>query len=212
LDALRKETSKGRKTPPAIVYSSTAALYGDLGNDGRALEESEIAEEFSSFYAAQKHASEKAIQLYANFHGIPATIFRFFNVFGPGQDPKSPYSGVISVLMELAREGKPLPLNGGGSQTRDFISVHDIVLACAAVLEVPTAQWTSKPMNLGSGASITIRQLAEMISRIHGGKPKLVDAPPREGDVLHSRADITRAREILGFTPAHSLQQGLQEI
>jgi UDP-glucose 4-epimerase len=212
LDALRTEAKKARTTPPALVFASTAALYGDIGNDGRSIKEMDLPAEFGSFYAAQKHASEKAIQLYANFHGIPATVFRFFNVFGPGQDPTSPYSGVITVLMKLAREGKSLPLNGGGSQTRDFISVHDIVSACKAALDVPLAQWTAAPMNLGTGKSITVRQLGEMISKMYQGAPKLVDAPPREGDVLHSRADITRASQRLGFAPIHGLEKGLLEI
>jgi UDP-glucose 4-epimerase len=212
LEALRAEAATGRKTPPGLVFSSTAALYGDLGNDGRALKESEVASEFSSYYAAQKHASEKAIELHAAFHGVPATIFRFFNVFGPGQDPSSPYSGVITLFMKFAREGKSLPLNGGGAQTRDFISVHDIVSACVAPLETPVSTWSCKPMNLGTGKSITVRQLAETISKIHDGAPKLVDAPAREGDVLHSKADIAQARARLGFQPKHQLEQGLREI
>ena len=110
-----------------FAFASTAAVYGARGDDGRALREDDIAQEFMSFYAAQKHASEQAIRLYRTAHGIPAWIFRFFNVFGPGEDPKSPYSGVITVFARLAREGQPLPLHGGGAQTRDFISVHDVV-------------------------------------------------------------------------------------
>lgn len=206
LEALRKQ-----KNPAGIVFSSTAALYGDRGNDGRALRESDVAAKFSSYYAAQKHASEKAIELYSEFYGIPATIFRFFNVFGPGQDPTSPYSGVITVLMKLAHEGNPLPMNGGGAQTRDFISVHDIVSACVAAEKIPVSRWDAGPMNLGSGTSITIRKLGEMISQICEAKPQLVDAPPREGDVLHSRADISRAREHLGFSPHHSIQEAIQQ-
>lgn len=211
LEAIRKAgVAAGRA--PGIVFSSSAALYGNSGNDGHALREAEVAGSFLSFYAAQKHASEKAIELYSTFYGIPATIFRFFNVFGPGQDPSSPYSGVITVLMRLAREGKALPMNGGGGQTRDFVSVHDIAAACAATLAVPFGSWSAEPMNLGSGKSITIRQLGEMISRRHGGKPRLVDAPAREGDVLHSEADISRARERLGFAPSISLEEGLAEL
>jgi UDP-glucose 4-epimerase len=208
LEAIRKQTARRI----GVIFAGTAAVYGDLGNDGRALKEPEVAPHFSSFYAAQKHASEKAIELYSTYHNIPATIFRFFNVFGPGQDPTSPYSGVITVLSKLAREGRPLPMNGGGGQTRDFISVHDIVAGVAAMAALPFDRWKAEPVNLGTGKSITVREVGAMISKVYGGKSQLVDAPPREGDVLHSRADIARARSLLAFSPRVSLEDGLRQL
>ncbi len=210
LDALREQKSRGRTV--GLVFASSAAVYGEMGNDGRALREEEVGPHFSSFYAAQKHASEKAIELHSACFGVPGAIFRFFNVFGPGQDPKSPYSGVITVLSNLAEKGQPLPMNGGGVQTRDFIAVQDIVSALEAMIALPFELWTAEPVNLGSGRSLTIRQVGEAINRLHGGKSALVDAPARAGDVIHSRADITRARTLLGFTPQVSFEAGLRQL
>jgi UDP-glucose 4-epimerase len=210
LEALRAERAKGRAV--GIVFASSAAVYGNLGDDGRALREDELPPRFASFYAAQKHACEKAIELYSDHFSVPGAIFRFFNVFGPGQDPKSPYSGVITVLSSLAERGQPLPLNGGGSQTRDFVSVHDVVSGLAAMLALPFDRWTAEPINLGSGASITVREVAGTISRLRGGSSPLVDAPPRSGDVRHSKADISRARARLGFSPQVSFEDGLAKL
>jgi UDP-glucose 4-epimerase len=211
LEAIRRRAAAGHPSP-RLVFASTAALYGTNGDDGRALREEDAAIEFLSFYAAQKDASERAISLYARTFGVPAAVFRFFNVYGPGQDPTSPYSGVITVFSRLAREGRDLPLNGGGAQTRDFISVHDLVDGLVAPLSGGKAAWDAEPMNLGSGTAITVRELASKIREALGGRFALVDAPPREGDVLHSRADIRRAREKLGFAPRRDLLTGLREL
>jgi UDP-glucose 4-epimerase len=211
LEAIRKH-SAGKAAPIRLVFASTAALYGSMGDDGRALREADVASEFFSFYAAQKHASEKAIELYRSCFGIPAVVYRFFNIFGPGQDPSSPYSGVITIFAKFAREGKAMPLNAGGIQTRDFISVYDIANACAKALELPESKWDAKPMNLGTGSKITVRKLAEMIREISGTASEIVNAPPRDGDVIHSCANIDRAREVIGFKPAHDLKTGLTEL
>jgi UDP-glucose 4-epimerase len=211
LEAIRK-LSEGRPQPISLVFASTAALYGNRGRVGHALKESEAGQEFSSFYAAQKYASENAIGLYHRCYGIPAVAFRFFNVFGPGQDPTSPYSGVITVFARFAREGKALPLNGGGSQTRDFISVYDIARVTASALDMPLEKWDGRAMNLGTGNSITIRQLAEIIRDGSGKGSEITVAPPRDGDVLHSMADIGLARETLGFVPKTDLVAGLREL
>lgn len=211
LDAIRKSSS-GRERPIGIVFASTAALYGNNGDDGRALREEDVAQTFASFYAAQKRASEQAIDLYRTTFGIPAVIFRFFNVFGPGQDPTSPYSGVISIFARLAREGRDLPLNGGGTQTRDFISVHDLVGACGRALTLPISKWDARPMNLGTGIRTTIQELSNAIIRVSGSTSRSVPAPHRDGDVIHSLADISRAREIVGLSPQVSLDSGLKEL
>ncbi|MBI3558660.1 MAG: NAD-dependent epimerase/dehydratase family protein [Deltaproteobacteria bacterium] len=211
LEAIRKHSSKS-PAPIRLVFASTAALYGSMGDDGRALTENDTAAEFFSFYAAQKHACERAIELYKSAFGIPSMVYRFFNIFGPGQDPTSPYSGVITIFSKFAREGKPLPLNAGGIQTRDFISVYDIANACAAALSVKTENWDARPINLGTGSSITVRQLAEMIRELSGGKSELINAPAREGDVVHSLANIQRARDIIKFKTEHDLKTGLIQL
>ncbi len=211
LDAIRKKMTE-QKRVIRFAFASTAALYGDAGNDGRALKEEDAADRFLSYYAAQKANSEQAIDLYRKTHGIPALAFRFFNVFGPGQDPSSPYSGVITVFARFAKEGKAMPLNGGGTQTRDFISVYDLVGALADSLKLSEDQWDASPINLGTGKVITVRELAETIKSVSGTASEITVAPPREGDVLHSKADITRARQVLHFNPSHSLRDGLREL
>lgn len=211
LEAIRKKFEI-KKEMTRLAFASTAALYGSKGDDGRALKENDIAEQFMSFYAAQKHASEEAIQLYRACYSIPATIFRFFNIFGQGQDPSSPYSGVITIFARFAKEGRPLPLNGGGHQTRDFVSVDDIVQGCALALKLPDAQWDAKPINLGTGASITVKQLATIIKEASRASSEIVVAPAREGDVMHSKADIGRAKEKLGYEPTTRLHGELAEL
>jgi UDP-glucose 4-epimerase len=212
LEAIRRRAQAAGRPPQGLVFASTAALYGSMGDDGRALRESDAARSFSSFYAAQKRASEQALDQYLKAFGVPSLAFRFFNVYGPGQDPTSPYSGVITIFAKLAKEGKQLPLNGGGVQTRDFIAVYDIVAGLIAALDLPKTKWDAQAMNLGTGTSLEIRNLAEMIRDASGLGSILVEAPPREGDVLHSLADISRAREALGFRPEHQLKKTLPEL
>lgn len=209
LEALRLVQSK---RPVRLIFASTAAVYAHNGKEGIALRESDAAHEFFSFYAAQKHASEQAIQLYWKTYGLPAMIFRFFNVFGPGQDPTSPYSGVITIFANAARTHAPLRLNDGGIQTRDFVSVHDLTWALSQALQQPLKNWDAKPINLGSGKHMTVRELAKTIVSITGAKSELVDAPPREGDVIHSLASIARAQTEIGYTPQIEVRAGLQEL
>lgn len=212
LEAIRSFSQKNNQSPCPLVFASTAALYGNNGQLGVSLSESNVAERSLSFYAAQKFASEHAIQLYSDFHKIPATIFRFFNVYGPNQDPSSPYSGVISRFMDLALQDKDLPLNAGGLQTRDFISVHDIVNACCLALSKDCSTWNAKPMNLGTSRSITVKELAQLIIEVTKTKAQTTTAPAREGDVLHSCANTSRAKEQIGFEAKTELKAGLQEL
>lgn len=216
LDACRKEIQRRSNaadaTPLRVAFASSAALYGDLGNHYRPLEESKIADRFLSFYAAQKHASEKMIELYCDSFQVPSLIFRFFNVYGPGQDPTSPYSGVITVFSKLAREGHPLPLNDSGTQTRDFISVTELARAVASALKLPATKWDASVINLGSGVRTSVRELAEMIRSVSRSNSTILDAPPRPGDVRHSLADIRRAQDLIGFMPSDSLPAKLVEL
>ncbi|MGK5087594.1 GDP-mannose 4,6-dehydratase [Bdellovibrionota bacterium FG-2] len=130
--------------------------------------------------------------------------------WGRGQDPLSPYSGVISIFSRLSRDHIPLQIHGGGTQTRDFISVHDIVAAC--FLALPPTTVSAEAINLGTGKATSIRQLAEQISGISRGTPSLVATPSRAADVLHSLADISQAERILGWKPRVTLVMGLKEL
>lgn len=202
----RKDEAKIR-----IVFSSSSAVYGELGNTGNPISENTLLPEPLSFYGAQKLGSEQMIRLYSKTRAIPAVVFRFFNVYGPGQKANSPYSGVISWFIHAIREDKSILLNGGGSQTRDFISVHDVVSACAeaATTENQTAL-QGLPMNLGTGRTITIKLLAQMIFEIFDKPNRANDGPPRDGDILHSCGDPSRAKTLLNWSPVIQLQDGLK--
>lgn len=203
-DAIRQT-----ERPIRLAFASSAALYGSLGDSMEPLSEERVSDRFNSFYAAQKHASEKLIELYHDFHGIPALIFRFFNVFGKGQDPTSPYSGVITVFSERARRGEALTLFSGGVQTRDFIPVSDVARALTTALQLPTEEWDSTVVNLGTGVRTSVRELADAVVAITGSESAIVEGPPREGDVMHSLARIERARQRLHFNPSGNLAKEL---
>lgn len=210
---INEQRSTKKQTPLVrFAFASSAALYGSLGNDRKPLAEDRVAQRFSSFYAAQKHASEKMIELYSEYFNVPSIIFRFFNVYGHGQDPSSPYSGVITIFTRLAKEQKEIPLNNSGVQTRDFISVSAVARTIAEAMKLPPEKWDAKVFNLGSGTPTTIRELATLIRDISRSQSKVVDAPPREGDVLHSLADIRQAQELLGLSNSTTLSETLEDL
>ncbi|MGK5088303.1 NAD-dependent epimerase/dehydratase family protein [Bdellovibrionota bacterium FG-2] len=220
LEAAHQEGLRQQR-PLRIIFASSAAVYGNQGKKDVSLCEEDALDQPLSFYGAQKLGSEQAIRLFAKDFGIPAIVFRFFNVYGPGQDPSSPYSGVISVFRDAIERGEALRLNGGGeypgahlgtlpgSQTRDFVSVHDIVRACVQALAVPAEKCDGRAINLGTGNAVSIRELAEALGQAFKKDVKLVPAPARSGDIEHSRADNRRAREVLGWEARVELASGL---
>ena len=211
LHFIEKESERqGKKL--RFIFSGSSVVYGHLGNSGQALKETLPLEQPLSFYGSQKLASEHAIQVFYRLKKIPSVIFRFFNVYGSGQDPHSPYSGVISVFSAAAKEGRPLFLHGEGKQTRDFISVKDVVNACLSTLKIPEEDCDAKPINLGSGSAISISDLAHQIVLIGKKKAPILEALAREGDVFHSKADISRAKKILKWEPIIDFQTGLREL
>lgn len=215
LEAIRDQARRSSPGSPSalparIVFAGSSAVYGNLGKPGVPLLESSTLPSPLSFYGAQKLGSEHMIRVFFEKEKIPSTVFRFFNVYGQGQDPSSPYSGVISIFHRRALEGKSLMLQGGGKQTRDFVAVGDVVRACASVLEIPARECRPEPMNIGTGKPTTIRELAETICRAVGKSVPLEDAPAREGDVPHSLASIEEARKRLRWAPELGLEQGLR--
>lgn len=211
---LEKISNKNQNSsnPMRLVFSSSASVYGALGKNTVSLSETETITQPLSIYSAQKQACEHAIRLFHQTHPVPAVVFRFFNVYGPGQDPHSPYSGVISIFTEAANHSKPVCLFGSGLQTRDFISVHDIAKACELALSLSDAKCDGTPINLGSGRSITVKDLLEEIMQITAKKIEIEKLPSRPGDVMHSRAAIEKAKTLLKWVPERSLADGLKEL
>jgi UDP-glucose 4-epimerase len=211
LEWAKKRAAQGQKL--RLLFASSAAVYGRLGEHGRPLQEDTLPSRFLSFYAAHKAASEQHCALYAEHFAVPTLCFRFFNVYGKGQDLNSPYSGVISRFMRFLEDGQPLRLEGGGRAIRDFVHLDDIVAGIEAALKLSAAELQGQAVNLASGHSISVRELAERMvqayTRAHAKTASLQDAPARVGDVRESRADISLARQLLGFEPRVGLDEGL---
>jgi nucleoside-diphosphate-sugar epimerase len=137
-------------------------------------------------------------------------VLRYFNVFGPRQDPSSPYSGVISILVDKMSQGLPPTIFGDGQQTRDFVFVGDVVRANLLAAEVDQA--AGYIFNIGSGQQTSIKQLFDQLRRILNSDVNLYYAPPRPGDIVHSFSGPSRARTILGWQTQVSLEEGLKRL
>ena len=187
-----------------VAFASSAAVYGDV-------EKMPVGEDAPtqpmSPYGIDKRASELALDYYANVHGIPTTALRFFNVYGPRQDPTSPYSGVISVFANRARAGRPLTIFGDGSQTRDFVYVGDVARALVAAVGDGNSRLIA---NVGTGGEITVKELARTIVELCGGNSQIEHAPARAGEILRSRANVDRLRDKLGIVAETKLADGLR--
>jgi UDP-glucose 4-epimerase len=125
LEAVRVEMER-QKRLVRLIFSGSSAVYGKNGEKNVPISESRVSAQPLSLYTAQKLGSEHVIRNYVENRGVEAVVFRYFNVYGPFQDPSSPYSGVISIFAKRVLEGKSFDLHGGGTQTRDFVSVHDV--------------------------------------------------------------------------------------
>lgn len=189
-----------------VVFASSAAVYGDV--DRFPISEDAPTRPVSP-YGAHKRASELALAYYATVHGIATTALRFFNVFGPRQDPSSPYSGVISIFADRARHGRPLTIFGDGTQTRDFVYVGDVARALALAAAVDDARGDA--INIGTGREIPIHQLAAAALAHSGSRSEIVHAAPRAGEILRSVAAVGRARDRLGFAAEIDFDAGLRE-
>jgi len=187
------------------VFASSAAVYGEVATlpVGEDVQTRPV-----SPYGIDKLASEYALDYYAQVHGVPTTALRFFNVYGPRQDPSSPYSGVISIFADRARAGRPLTIFGDGGQTRDFVYVGDVVRAIIAALGDSANRVVA---NVGTGGEITVLELARSIVKLCGGKSAIEHAPARGGEILRSRAQVDRLRDVLGVVAETSLLDGLRQ-
>ncbi|HEX3763424.1 MAG TPA: NAD-dependent epimerase/dehydratase family protein [Kofleriaceae bacterium] len=188
-----------------VVFASSAAVYGEVAT--MPVGEDTPTQPMSP-YGIDKLASEFALDYYAAVHGVPGTALRFFNVYGPRQDPSSPYSGVISIFAERARAGRTLTIFGDGGQTRDFVYVGDVVRAIVAALGDGASRVVA---NVGTGGEITVLELARSIVELCGGRSTIEHAPARAGEILKSRARVDRLREALGVVAETSLLDGLRE-
>lgn len=171
-----------------VLFASSAAVYGNNG-EGQAIDEDTPKAPLTP-YAADKLASEHYLDFYRRQHGLEPVVFRFFNIFGPRQDPSSPYSGVISIFTERAQKGLPIAVFGDGEQTRDFVYVGDLVEVLVQALESPEA--AEGAVNVGLNQATSLNQLLEAIGDVLGGLPEVSYQASRSGDIRHSRANNAR--------------------
>ncbi len=187
-----------------VVLASSSAVYGD---DPRLPKIESMTTHPLSPYAVQKLTNEYYALLYSKLYGLETVCLRYFNVYGPRQDPSSPYSGVISIFMTRAKSCAAPIIYGDGRQSRDFVFVKDVVQANILAAGNPTA--TGQVFNVGIGKGIEINMLWNMIAELAQCSETPEYAFSRPGDIVHSVAGIQKIRNELGFCPSVSLEQGL---
>jgi UDP-glucose 4-epimerase len=195
-----------RSAAKRLVFASSAAIYGDV--ETVPVQESVPAAPLSP-YGLHKLASEQCLRYHAVVHNVPASVFRFFNVYGPRQDPNSPYTGVISIFINRSLQNLPLTIFGDGGQTRDFVFVGDIarMLAKAALSD----RLGFSLANLGTGNATSVTQLAKEVVRLCNSTSSISYGPARAGEIKHSLAAIDQARELLDYAPEVALAEGLEQ-
>ena len=191
-----------------VVYASSAAIYGNNG-EGMAITEDTPKNPLTP-YAADKLASEHFLDFYRRQHGLEPVILRFFNIYGPRQDPSSPYSGVISIFSERAQKKLPITVYGDGEQTRDFVYINDLVKVL--VQAVAESEPMIEPVNVGFNRSTSVNELVATLSELLGRPVTLNHDAPRSGDIKHSRADNRRLLERFSLSSPTCFTEGLGQL
>jgi nucleoside-diphosphate-sugar epimerase len=186
------------------VLASSSAVYGD---DPQLPKNEDMSPGPLSPYAVQKLTGEFYASVFKQLYGLETVCLRYFNVFGPRQDPSSPYSGVISIFMSKATAGQVPTIYGDGGQTRDFVYVKDVVQA--NMLAATDAAANGQMFNVGTGKAICIRDLWELIGELSGFNAAALFGAPRAGDIRDSVSDIHKIEDLLGFCPRVDLRRGL---
>ena len=189
-----------------LVFAGSSSAYGDTPTLPK---HEEMPTRPLSPYALQKVIGEQYLQMFTRLYGLETVSIRYFNVFGPRQDPTSAYSGVISVFASALLRNRPPTIFGDGEQTRDFTYVANVVDGVLRACEAPRA--SGQVINVATGGRISLNQLFETMKRLTGATVQPVYAENRTGDVRDSQADIRLAREILGYEPIVSFEDGLQK-
>ena len=189
-----------------VVYASSSSVYGF----NPALPKSEeMAALPMSPYAVSKLAAEGYCRSFHRVYGLDTVALRYFNVFGPGQDPNSQYSAVIPKFITAALEERSPTVHGDGEQSRDFTFIDNVVSANLLAAEADGA--AGEVMNIACGDRISLNAMLDHLRRLTGREIEATHAEGRPGDVPHSQADISKAREILGYEPIHDFEAGLRE-
>ena len=188
-----------------VVYASSSSLYGDSPTLPK---HEEMMPKPLSPYGAQKLFGEMYCQVFTRSYGLETVALRYFNVFGPRQDPSSPYSGVLALFIPAVLQDRRPTIHGDGLQSRDFTYVQNVVEANLLACTVPGVG--GQVFNIARGDRITVNSILQQINKITGKDVSPIYSEPRAGDIKHSQADITRAREHLGYEAGISFEEGLR--
>jgi UDP-glucose 4-epimerase len=187
-----------------VVYASSSSVYGDSPTLPK---REDMPTQPKSPYAVSKLAGEQYCQVFAAALGLETVSLRYFNIFGPRQDPASPYAAVIPKFLAVMRRGGRPVIFGDGKQSRDFTYVENAVRANVLAADAPGA--SGEVINVACGARVTLLELVEHLNRLLGKRLEPAFAPSRPGDVRHSQADLTRAAALLGYRPTLDFPEGL---
>jgi UDP-N-acetylglucosamine/UDP-N-acetyl-alpha-D-glucosaminouronate 4-epimerase len=189
-----------------LVYAGSSSVYGDTPTLPK---REDMPTKPLSPYALQKLVAEQYCQMFTRLYGFETVTTRYFNVFGPRQDPGSPYSGVISLFSSAILNGRQPTIYGDGEQTRDFTFVANVVDGVLRACEAPKA--AGEVMNVAVGGRISLNELLRVMNNICGTAAQPIYKDPRAGDVRDSQADISKARALLGYEPTVSFEDGLRQ-
>jgi len=189
-----------------VVYAGSSSAYGNTPTLPK-VETMPTAP--LSPYALQKLVAEQYCQMFTTLYGLETVTTRYFNVFGPRQDPSSPYSGVISLFISALCEGRQPKIYGDGEHTRDFTFVANVVDGVLKACHAPKA--SGEVINVATGGRISLNHLFNTIRDFVGAKVEPIYADPRAGDVKDSQADISKAKALLGYAPIVSFEEGLKQ-
>ncbi|HET7617891.1 MAG TPA: SDR family oxidoreductase [Vicinamibacterales bacterium] len=188
-----------------LVFAGSSSAYGDTPTLPK---HEEMPTNPLSPYALQKVVGEQYLKMFTTLYGLETVTIRYFNVFGPRQDPSSPYSGVISVFATSLLENRAPTIYGDGGQTRDFTYVANVVDGVLRACEAPGA--SGEIVNVATAGRISLNELFETMRALVGASVEPVYGPPRAGDVRDSQADISKAKRLLGYEPTVSFEEGLR--
>jgi UDP-glucose 4-epimerase len=188
-----------------VVYASSSSVYG---NDPSLPKVETLPTRPVSPYAVSKLAAELYCQVFGGLYGVETVSLRYFNVYGPGQNPESKYALVIPLFLKAALEGRPLEVHGDGEQSRDFTYIDNVVDANLLAMTAPGA--SGEAFNVACGERHSLLDIAATIGRCLGLKVTLKHVGPRAGDVRHTLADIGKAERLLGYHPAIAFDEGMR--
>jgi nucleoside-diphosphate-sugar epimerase len=190
-----------------VIYAGSSSAYGDTPTLPK---HEEMLPSPISPYAVAKLAGEQYLRSFTRVYGLETVTLRYFNVFGPYQDPASHYSGVLAIFCRKMLAGEQPTIHGDGEQSRDFTYIDNVVAANLLAAGAPAEKVSGRMMNLATGSAITLNQVFELLCGLTAFRGKPIYGEPRSGDIRHSLADIRLARELLGYAPLVNFAEGLR--